>query len=73
MKLSNKVSDITSPGQQFLQALRAFRDTPPYPSTYEYIREAYEEQAIATRALWEELGQHLQEAIHSTGNAATKE
>jgi len=49
------------------------RDIHAHRSTYDYIREAYEEQAIATRFAWEELGKHLQTAIDRVGTAVANE
>lgn len=64
---------ITTPEQELQEALRVLRNAQAHLSTYDYIREAYEEQAIATRRSWEELGKHLQEAIHRIGTAVANE
>ena len=59
------MSDVTTTAEQELhQALRMLREAHEHQPTYDYIREAYEEQAIATRCAWEELGKHLHEAIY---------
>ena len=63
----------TTTEQELLLALRMLRIVHLHPSTYDYIREAYEEQAIATRCSWEELGKHLQEAIDRVGTAVANE
>ena len=68
------MSDVTTTAEQEVRrALRILRDAQTRQSTYGYIREAYEEQAIATRSSWEELGKHLQEAIDRIGTTVANE
>lgn len=68
------MSDVTTTAEQELHlALRMLRDAQAQRSTYGYIREAYEEQAFATRCVWEELGKHLQKAIDRMGTAVANE
>ena len=67
------MSDVTTTAEQeLLVALRMLRDAHTHQSTYDYIREAYEEQAVATRYSWEELGRYLEEAIHRIGTAVAE-
>lgn len=68
------MADVTTTAEQELhRALRMVIDAYGHRSPYDYIREAYEEQAIATRCSWEELGRHLQEAIHRIGASVANE
>lgn len=68
------MSDVTTKAEQELHlALRMLGDAHAHQPTYDYIREAYEEQAFATRSSWEELGKHLQEAINRMGTAVANE
>ncbi len=63
------MSEVTTTSEQDLHlALRVLRDM-----QYDYIREAYEEQVVATRYSWEEPGKQLQEAIDRIGNAVADE
>ena len=68
------MSDVTTtPEQELHLALRVLRDTLAHQAAYDYIREAYEEQALATRCSWDELGKQLQEAINRIGNVVADE
>lgn len=68
------MSDVTTtPEQELHLALRVLRETLAHQATYDYIREAYQEQVLATRCSWEELGKHLHEAINRIENVVADE
>ena len=68
------MSDVTTTPEEDLHlALRVLRDLQAQRLTYDYIREDYEEQVIATRHSWEELGKQLQEAIDRIGKVTADE